>query len=400
MSILTAPSDIASNVTDPIAARIQNPFQKRVVNKDRPQDFPGGFQIIEYVDGSPQDGTNGKPDTRIILAGNMLPMQPFSWDGEQRLNKEYYPGNPEPAVQVLGGKEGDLLIHGRFKDKRLKDPDLYGAAYQYAEAVDAMRKRGNLVKFGMHGQAGDWIRYGFIEKSGFKMNKQSWIDYDISFLVVSDKQPKNNYFVEQDKNTPQAANQDLINKVAAFQQKYSAIPTSMPQSIGDVLNGLISDVATNINLVTNFVNTILTVGEDIAKSANRALGLIKNARTSIYHFQQRADNLKHSFTGLSANNSIPPNVQTTNAYINIAQILGTIVTVSTMQVSLARMRTQFEAISKTLPLARHRVVQGETLQKVSIKHYGVPDNWKVIYDHNQLQTVQLTQGQLLEIPKV
>src|ERR1019366_5197243 len=73
-------------------------------------DFTGGFFIDEYL-----QGTQLNADTALVLNGTMMPMQPFPWEVEQRLVAEYYPGNPEPSVQVLGPKEGPLTITGRFK---------------------------------------------------------------------------------------------------------------------------------------------------------------------------------------------------------------------------------------------------------------------------------------------
>jgi nucleoid-associated protein YgaU len=73
---------------------------------------------------------------------------------------------------------------------------------------------------------------------------------------------------------------------------------------------------------------------------------------------------------------------------------------TSLSVLLARLQKQFEAIARTTPLARHRVKDGETLQRISIKFYNTADNWKKIYDHNKLTSTQLTVGTVLEIPRV
>ena len=393
MSILSAPADIGGSALDPIAAAIKNPFNTGVSNGgERPQDFPGGFQIIEYVNGVPNKST------RIDLIGNMMPMQPFPWSGEQRMTKDYYAGNPEPVVQVLGAKEGPLTIKGRFKDKRYRSPSYYGVSYQYSLAINEMRKRGNLIKFGMDGTAGSWWRYGFLERVDFKMNKLSWIDYEIEFFVVSENQPVNNYFAAPEKQSSSAVNQNLIDSAAAFQANYSATPKSMPRSLADIMNGLISDVAKNINLVTNFVATVLNTAQEVENSANRALGLIKNARSSLSKFRRQFDSIVHNFPTLSTATTEANKAR--DSFKNLGYMSETISGTGTMAAYLVKMQAQFEAIARSVPKARYRVQNGDTLQNISIKFYGISDHWSNIYDHNKLQTTVLAQGTVLEIPNL
>jgi len=393
MSIFDKSASVGSGLLDPIAAILKNPFSTTVKNNgERPHDFPGGFQIIEYVDGTP------KNDTIIRLIGNMMPFQPFTWAGEQRLVKEYYPGNPEASVQVLGPKEGDLVIKGRFKDKRYKDPSYYGVAHQYNLAINEMRKRGNLVKFGMHGMGADWFRFGFIERGEFKMNKISWIDYEIALFVLSETKPKNNFFASKEKNSPSSVNQNLINSAASFQEHYSAVPTSMPQSLAGALNGLISGIAKNINLVTNFVSTAISTAQDLQSSANRALGLIKNARANISVFKRQINSFHHGWSTLAYPGGA--STQAKSTYSNLSYLHETGKATVPMSLYLAKMQVQFEAISKTVPKARYKVQVSDTLQNISIKFYGVSDSWTKIYDHNNLSSTVLVPGKILEIPKL
>jgi LysM repeat protein len=393
MSILSAPADAASGVTDPIAVLIKNPFSTSVPpGRERPQDFPGGFQISELVNGVLN------PETVIRWVGNAMPMQPFTWGGEQRLVSTYYAGNPEPAIQVLGAKEGPVTVHGRWKDKRFKDPRYYGVSYQYNLALNEMRKRGNLVCLSMQGGAGKWVRYGFIEKGEFKMNKLSWIDYEVTFLIVSETKPQNNYFAAPEKNSPSAVKQSLINAATAFQSTYSAVPKSMPLSLAGLMNNLIGDVAKNVNLVTNFVNTVVTTAQDIQASANRALGLINNARAFISKLTRTIDGFSHSFETLSTQGSAKG--QVTDTYTNLAYIGETMNVANSLSALLAQMQAQFEALTATIPKARYKVQVNDTLQNISVKFFGTSANWTDIYDFNKLQTTALTPGTVLEIPDV
>lgn len=386
--------DSSPNLLDSIAGKIKNPFSTKVTNNERGVDFPGGFSIVEWIDGVPQDGVNADNDTEIILLGNMLPFQPFTWGGEQRLVKDYYPGNPEPATQVLGSKESDLTIQGRFKDKRYKDEKFYGVSYQFSKAIDEMRKRGNVVQLVM----GNWQRFGFIEKVEFKMNKLSWIDYNIQFFIVGENYPKNDFFVENTGDSPNGVNQSLLSAAEQWQATYSSVPTSMPASLADKMNGLISTVAGAVAHVTNFVSAVLNTAQSVEASANRALGLIKNARTSISQYMRQIDSISHDFTHFSTSGTASG--QFSDAFKSQSHIHNSMAVGQTLETYLATMQKQFEAISKTLPLTRYKVIDGDTLQNISVRYYGTPNNWDKIYDHNKLTTTKLIGGQVLEIPKL
>lgn len=378
---------------DAVAATIKNPFSTTVGNfGERGPDFPGGFQIIEYVNGQP------KLDTIFRFVGNAMPFQPFEWSGEQRLVKDYYPGNPEAVVHVMGAKEGPLPVKGRWKDKRFKDPSYYGVAYQYNLAINEIRKRGNLLKFGMHGMAGDWFRFGFLERGNFKMNKLGWIDYELDFFVVSERQPINNYFAAREKNSPNAINQQLINAAQNFQQNYSAVPTSMPRSISEMMNNITSGIAKNINLVTNFVDTVINTAQSIEDSANRALGLIKNIRAQLSKWTRQIDTIQQNFNNLS--HAGDPATIVRDTYKNMKYLHETMAGTHTLSQFLAMMQAQFEALARSVPKARYKVQAKDTLQNISIKFYQSADNWTKIADHNHLQTTVLVPGQILEIPNL
>lgn len=378
---------------DSIAATIKNPLSQSVKNAGiQGSDFPKGFVITEYVLGQPN------MNTQLQLVGNLMPMQPFEWEGEQRLVTEYYPGNPEPAVQVLGPKEGLVTIKGRLKDKRYSDKSFYGVSYQYNLALNGMRKRGNLLKFGMYGLNGSWIRWGYIKSGKFMMKKVSYIDYEIEFLVMGETQPKNNYFAAPEQTAPGAVNQKLINQAAAFNANYSAVPATVPQSIAGALNGLIGQVAAAIGTVTGFVGTVVSTAKSIQDSANRAIGLIKNAQATISKFNRSVDALTHGFNTLSSQGN--PAGQTRDTYTNVQYLSEMMAATVALEKYLAQMRAQWESINITVPKARYKVQVGDTLQNISVRFYGSANNAQAIAEHNNLTSNTLTPGTILEIPKL
>ena len=398
MSILDQSAQSLGNFVDPVAALIKNPFQKKVSpTGEMSPDFPEGFFIVEYVAGLPQDGSGGRPNTALQLTGTNMPMQPFPWSGEQRMVKTYYPGNKEPSVHLLGAKENEVTIKGKFKDKRYQDPAYYGVSYQFTKALEAMRKRGNVLKFGMYGQAGDWVRYGFLEKGEFKLNKLSEIEYDVTFFVVGDKLPKNNNFASPEKSPSDGINQALLNQASIFAAR-SLVPTTMPQSLGDVLNDITNGVASNIAIVTGFVDTVISAAVETEAAAFRVVGLVKNARAAFSSYRRQIGALATNFNQLSSQSD--PALQATESYKNYSYLVDTSSSIYDIDKVLAQLSANFSKIAVTIPISRHLVVAGDTLQRLSIKFYGSADNWKNIYDHNKLHSTVLVEGTVLEIPRL
>ncbi len=150
--------------------------------------------------------------------------------------------------------------------------------------------------------------------------------------------------------------------------------------------------------MTNFVQTLVSTAASIESSANRALGLIANAKATISQLRRQIDVISHG--GNSMTYSTVPHQQAIDTYSNIQYIHETVAATVPMSQYLSQMQSQFEAIALTIPIARYLVKKGDTLQNISIEFYGVSDYWSNIYDHNLLQSTVLTEGAVLEIPKV
>jgi LysM repeat protein len=353
-------------------------------------DFPEGLRIIEIIDG------RERPLDAITLLGSFMPLIPFEYGGTQQIVKDYYPGNSEPVVQVLGPRENDTTIRGKFKTKRFPDDvGLQFAAREYQELVDAMRLRGNMVKITL----GEWRRYGFIEECAFKLNRLSDIEYSIKFSIIGFNPPRNCKFVANPDDDLIAPNKRLTRTAEALLGQMQNYPSTMPRTISEFLNDQISSVASVVNLVTGFVDGALADVENLTASANRAVGLIKNARATISRTGRRIGALQMNIstlgTGVSRRSFKSAAVITNAAHIH--KILGGM---STLAALLAALQARYATLTKTVPMKRHLVKQGDTLQRLAMKYYNSSDSWKVIYDHNKLSSTNLVVGSVLEIPKV
>lgn len=353
------------------------------------QDFPDGMILVEIVNGVPQ-----KSD-QVQLAGRFAPHIPLEFGGTQALSKEYYPGNSEPTVQVLGSREKNTIIKGHLKTNKFKgDQKLRQAAIEYERLIDAMRLRGHLVKATL---GDEWKRYGFIEGVTFRLNTLQDIEYEIDFFVVGFNPPTLDKTTGNDGNV-KTPNKDVTNAAAQALLNAKNYPTEMPQSLQDQLNDLVNAVAEKINLVTNFVNGITSDVEGVLNSANRALGLIKNARAFISKTNRQIGAISHNASTLGA--SFTNEWQKTTATIkSVAHMHNTKKDFSSLAALLASLQERFAAMAKTIPMVRHLVKNGDTLQRLAIKYYQNADLWKAIYDHNKLTSTTLVVGSVLEIPK-
>lgn len=371
------------NTTGGIQDRIRNPFQKSVDVPFDGNDFPDGFLIEEILD-------NGDIGDKIRLFGNQMPKVPFTFGGSQRVKKEYYSGFSEPTIQVMGGEEDDITIVGTLKDKRkdpvTKDKRFKNISTEIQQLLDGIRLRGNLVRIAM----GEFERYCILQKTKWDLKMLSNLDYSITFSIIGFNAPKNAQFLEQTREVPFAINKELINQAQALQESARLYPTSVPLSIGDAIGQLTNVVAGVISAVTGFVDQIISTVNDIQKSITRVKGLIKHAQNKLREYK--------NFIG-----SIRPfdSAQALTGKYTASKYYSSLLSMSSVMTALLeRMKKQLNGLGNTLPLGRHLVVSGDTLQKISNKFYGFGDNWKKIYDFNKLTTTDLVTGKILEIPRV
>ncbi len=246
----------------------------------------------------------------------------------------------------------------------------------------------------------------------------SRIEYELTFEIVGFKEPKNCKNLDTLKEVPFNYNSDLIAAAQAFRDQYSTLPKGFPGGVGAFLSGLIGDVSIAIAAVTNFVDATIRTGADIVSSANRAAGLIKNARASISRFSRGVRSIQlgiseigttitslnggiGTFTSAALLNQSHQNaLQVISAYNNAHFVLQARSASNNLLDLLGKLDTQIKGFSATQPQARYSVVAGDTLQKIAFKFYNNSDNWKLIYDHNKLTSTDLAGIGILEIPKL
>jgi nucleoid-associated protein YgaU len=388
------------NTNQGVSGFIKNPFNKSVAFK-RADDFTEGF-LIEEISQDPK----GKSST-IRLVGNQMPKVPFTFGGEQQISKEYYPGNPEANVQVLGARENDITINGRLYAKRfrerelsadslpseaqsLSNEDMYKIPEAIRDEIDNIRQRGNIVKI----RLGTWERYCVIQSTEWNIKLLADLEYSITFSIISIKAPSRCPIIETAKILPIDAQASLLAQAEELEndRQNNIVPSTVPTSLSELIDDVTSTIAEAVNVVTDFVDNVISTGEDITNSINRAVGIVKNAKSTIFRAKLRLASISYGldFAGIN----------TGDRFKASKIVSGRISRTADINSFLTQLQQKFASLAITVPIARHKVIDGDTLQNISVKFYGNSGNWNNIYKHNKLTTTVLQRGSILEIPKL
>lgn len=361
-------------------------------------DFPNGLIVREVINGRTLNV--GEGNHGFQLNGVYKPKVPFTFGGKQQIVRDYYPGNSEPVVQVLGPRENNTKISGCFKTTMIKggssrnSESLKSSAEEFQQQVDAVRLRGHLLKI----ELGEWRRYGYLEECNFKLNRLTDIEYEIDFIIIGFNPPRDCKMIADPSDDIIAPNKKVLADANAALGAARAYPSEMPRTLGELLNDAISDVAGVINTVTGFVDGIINDVESIQKSATRAVGLIKNARATISRTMRRIGAIQQNVATLGAGIS-GASFKAAAQIKNQSHLNQTVAGMAGINASLQSLQSRFAAMSASTPMRRHLVRNGDSLQTIAMKYYNSSENWKKIYDHNKLANTNLRIGSVLEIPK-
>lgn len=370
----------------------------------------------------------------LELRGRALPYMPLAISGKQRAEFNWYPGNPQATVQMLGPEEQSITLKGFWKDKFIQGsgdalyystrgaeilartgtaitPEGVANVGELVKIVDDMRRMGRRIML-------TWdklIRYGHITGFTQTWHTTHYCEWELEFSVVSLEEPRIPAATPNSPDLASAANAAQANAdavAAAWQQPkpLSLMPfTEIYATINDLDNQLLGVtnafangaqlVASAIQVGPNVARTAIAATSSAIAACTQAIGNVCDvALTEVFAIGTFTAAGVSLITGESnefREDNLPMGVQLGGAsYLNNAKraYLQT-------RNSNVFLRAQFQQQLQDELKASFVAKQDMDLRDVSTQFYGTPDGWRDLLIYNGLTSSRLTAGQLIWVPQ-
>jgi hypothetical protein len=361
---------------------------------------PAGAFVIEETTGQKR---------KLRLVGRGLPYRPFTLTTKQRVEINWYPGNPIATSTILGATEEPTTIHGAWKDKFISsegasieslasgavypitlDDIPIGTVREAVTIVDDIVRAGQMLQVTWDEQ----VRHGHITE--FEKSWQNFhdLDWTLGFSWISRGQAVVPAVVEQESprraaSAISAANEDLRDAVNEL-----AIPTS-PEfqfdllSLLDTIDGLVNEVLSAVATGVKLVNTPFAVIARITSLCTRVIG----AAEDLIDFATSQVDGAFDFVTPLANQSFQKRLADGWYFRRIMQNSRKL-----QRVAVARRAQFLKQIDSDL-LAVYTAKMGDDLRTVSQLYYGSPFDWRPLMIFNDLSGPQLSAGQVVMVPR-
>jgi hypothetical protein len=345
-------------------------------------------------------------DKRAIrLVGRALPLESFELETTQRVEIEWLPGSPEGTATVLGPTEKPSQLHGEWKDKFLGQPEGSGESLPFTlnnspitVVTDAVNLMDSFVRFGQLLEVTwlDTTRRGFLTTFRKRWKNAHDVEWNMEFAWIN----------RGDNPGPSAfsVNRQLTDSAARLRQQLDDLDDiGVPSGFGlslQFLNGIqdlqhsIEDLINNIeDTVQNFTNQVLTPVRAARGVVATLSGIVEEAKTM-------ADFVGNQVSG-AINGDTPVDDQTYTERFSAAVYQEQVKAWADEMRRIAideRDNAQDQIVTDVLGVYVARA--GEDLRDVSRIFYNTPFEWRRIMVFNDLNTAELTAGQVVLVPKL
>jgi len=313
-------------------------------------------------------------------------------------NREMPAGADEPVEQVLSVEWKEIELHGEWKDSWAGQGFAKRTFTEFARLV----QRVPLVRFehGQHSLVGLLTNLKIKERTEFE------VGWTVKFSVHRNENigPP---------SAPVVAPQSTVNFTQRIQTQRDSL-----EKINNVL-----EFAKTLPLSTQDIDDALDNVGDLVTTvdgAEFATNAIAFENPESLDFMEMADRAQHKLLAVAAAFSNIRN-QAQTSLLDVQELISSDVLayndvianlrfeewVRTQQTECIRMigearASEIDARSRATrrPRGIHRVRQGDTLDRVSMKWYGTPDSGRFIRDANNLDSILLPPGLDLIIPDV
>lgn len=406
------------------------------------------FKIVEIVAPGGKQPPSGRTEVfEWDVEHRNIPTGSWNEGGQLRTNRVDYPASNRVTEQVLGSNMTDLTFSGRWQNKwnRRQGSDFEDGVGTYAEdekaRFRAMCRRGNLVEITFEGQA---VR-GLITSWNFDYRRRFDIDYE--FTVSPHIDPTENpanisssvdevddvpermaqkaledlndvLRKQQESGFPQTqgtsedtdisreeairstyndqifagtvtGNEEFVGNAFGVQNHFRAVPVDIIKGAADAMDSVTRNILQFGQVIDQQVLSVQTETElGLSSAITRADLIIQRA----YNLTQIGNSLKSSKDLLYR---APLSDLSFDIWNKDRASYGRGTVVDTHKARKGLLKRQ-----KTEALAFYRPVKGESLYHISTKFYKTPNNWRVIFERNNLDSLNMTGEELLVIPSI
>lgn len=318
-------------------------------------------------------------DLEVVLAAHDLPEPPIQWGGSHRKTVTRY-ARDWVSVQSHGIDLELVEIEGELKDSRW----VPGHAQQVRQNLDAMMTARRIVLLEYDSDK----LWGSFEVT-FEEIRRDFVRYAISFEPLWREDPEFQTFFDFEQ-TPEAA-RGRLTQLVDDTVEFGLDP---PSSIIDT--GFLSQAQLELLSLQNSVNGALSVLQEVANFQEMSLDthklVIRGLRRGLNALQ----------LGIERNESIAIEAISSPG----ARLSASADFVWTLQSKQRLTRAEIfslirRILAETRPVSRRRylVRDGDTLQSIAERELGDFTRWIEIADANDLDTTDVTVGQLLVLPR-
>jgi small basic protein len=366
----------------------------------------------------------------VVLRGRSLPYRGVVYEGEQRVEAKYFPGNPVATAQVLGHMFGPTTIRGIWKDAFLSDatsraelrnfppvaatarpgsgfsggPSFASAgsipgAMGFAETARVLRDALEMIKRSgqmLRVEWGSLVRFGFLKRTawthGDPTGGESDIAWEMEFTWIGDTA-----------SVPKP-------KVPARLDP-SSLAAKLLQALQTVLNALnagLAQVYANQLFVQQRFTKLLSLVTGLLTALDNIIGLAFVPVELLGVLQQQLNAVKLAAKGLADTvRSIPAAYQKskeggTVLDANAAAGVQAAIIANTLRLGELAGQALSQLDDQLTPdiLAFVTATGQETLRDLAFRYYSDASQWPAIYTYNGLTTSQLARGQRVVIPRL
>lgn len=330
----------------------------------------------------------------VRLTGRALPHRPAAFGGTQANVQTWYPGNNVATLQVLGARESNLHLTGRWASSKLVGavaltgfddiPSDGGTilAEDLVKVFNRLRIAGNTLEV----MWGPEVRRGILATFDPSYQRVEDVDWTMEFVWSQrgDEQPSRAAAPENPVQTTQAA-MNAVSDVAAQEP---------PGLVANAVSAVRAGVGTLRRGISTFTQTVSQI-QTTAEVASARVQQLQSITETVVNTGRaiRKGSLDLPYTALLPIDDVVQVLRAENWRMDLGR--------NTRRTQSAAVRGRNDVARRAVPgyLAIVTLRENQTLRSLANDYYGSADAWTTIADANDIVGSYAAPGTVLVIPR-